>query len=147
MNMQRNYQGESSFNYEAYLELIKVLGELTKSQDAEEQKAAEKELKVVDRRMQNLVNYVSTVDDGENHIRCLEHLLEGEDLRAAEERANAARKAAHNAAIDATNILNRLAARHCNGIIFTGDATDRLAVADFCLDVTVKLFNERRIVS
>lgn len=145
--MDRNYEGKSSFDFETYKRLIDEVASLEKSEDEEVQKAAQTEVRFIDRAIANIVNYVSTVDNEEHHIRMAYARLEDEALRDAVENADKARRNAHEAAIAATTALNRLAARHCNSIIFTGDATDRLAVADFCLDVTVKLFNERRIVS
>lgn len=126
---------------------MKTVGELTKSDDEAVSKQAKIELNCIKSRMGNLLDYVNVVDHGEVHQSVLEFHLDGKTQVDAKERAEKARSKMHEVAIAAADILNRSAARHCNSVIFTGDSTDRLAVADFCLDVTVKLFNERRIVS
>ncbi len=142
--MEKNYQGTSTFNFETYEELIQKVGNLTKSDDPDTQKHAQTVTRFIDRAMSNLINYVTVVDNGEHQIRTAKYHLEGEALCEAIMNADRTRRNAHEAAIAATTALNRLAAQHCNSVIFTGDATDRLAVADFCLDVTTRLFVERQ---
>ena len=53
-------------------------------------------------------------------------------------------KCYHDAACDSCNIINRMAAANGIGPIFTGDSTDRLQVADFCLEFTVEIFKNRK---
>ena len=53
------------------------------------------------------------------------------------------RRRAHEAAIASANMLNRISNMYGCQTIYKG-SSDRLEVADFCLEVTVALFQNRR---
>lgn len=53
------------------------------------------------------------------------------------------RKAHHERAIIGVKRLNRFAEMEGVKKIFTGDVEDRYAIADFCRDVTVEMFDDR----
>ena len=53
------------------------------------------------------------------------------------------RRAHHERAIIGVKRLNRFAEMEGVEKIFTGDVEDRYAIADFCRDVTVEMFDDR----
>ena len=59
---------------------------------------------------------------------------------------DAKRHNAHENAIVAASVLNRMARRYGTEPVFTGDAADRHQVADFCLEIAGWLFVNRRRV-
>ena len=139
--MEKNYEGKTMFNFEGYEKLIKTIGEKLKTNDED----AKMEMDAVSRAIGACVEYVSNVDNGENAIRVAYARYEGEDLRSIIEGIDKSRRFAHENAIACVSMLNRVAImfNHMDAI-FIGDINDRLLVADFCLEVTVKLFNERK---
>lgn len=139
--MEKNYGGKIMFAFDKYEELIKVIGKRIKDGDD----TAQQEMDMVSTAVAACLEYVNNVDNGENAIRCSYARLEGEDLRRAIMGIDRSRRYAHEAAISHVNILNRIATMFNHvGEIFVGDIEDRLQVADFCLEVTNKLFTERK---
>ena len=130
---------KNSFNYEAYEQLLETLTSKEKAGDEN----ATKCITFVKRGLSALHEYVKSVDEGETRIKIAYARYEGEELREIVSAADSARRIAHEAAISHTAVLNRMA--ESNGIapLFNGDLDDRLQVADFCLDVTVELFQRR----
>ena len=53
------------------------------------------------------------------------------------------RRSQHETAIVNVRLVNRLAQLYGVRPLFTGDDKERYQVADFCLDVVVKLFQNR----
>lgn len=141
--MEKNYEGKTMFNFEGYEKLILAIGEKLKLKPDDEN--ALTEMDIVSRAVKACVEYVSNVDNGENAIRTAYFRHEGEDLRSVIEGIDKSRRIAHENAIACVSMLNRVATlfNHMD-VIFIGDINDRLQVADFCLEVTVKLFNERK---
>lgn len=132
---------EQYFNYANYQSLIKVLGEKAKKGDA----IAPEAMKYVKKSIDAICEYVRTVDVEETQIRIAYARLEGEELRDTVERADRLRRFAHEAAIAHTSSLNQMCLINGLELIFSGDIEDRYQVADFCGEVTKKLFDERRL--
>ena len=95
--------------------------------------------------MDSFVNYVTTVDMGETRILIAYARYDGEELRDTVEAVDNSRRIAHEAAISSVNIINQIATMNGVGNIFLGNPESRECVADFCLDVTVQLFQNRKV--
>lgn len=134
--MERNYEGMSFFNYNAYVQLadkIKASG----SEDAAD------DLEALNDAMTSFRDYVSVVDGGEQQIRLAAIRFEGDEYREMITRYDRNRHNQHENAIANVRLVNRLAELYGVSPLFTGDDTERLQVADFCLDIVVQLFQNR----
>lgn len=134
--MERNYEGMSFFNYNAYVELadkIKASG----SEDAAD------DLEALDDAMTSFREYVNKVDAGEQQIKLAAVRFEGDEYREMVSRYDRNRHNQHEEAIANTRLVNRLAELYGTALLFTGDDQDRLQIADFCLDIVVQLFQNR----
>ena len=134
--MERNYEGMSFFNYNAYVELadkIKTSG----SEDAAD------DLEALNDAMTSFREYVNKVAAGEQQILLAAVRFEGDEYREMVSRYDRNRHNAHEDAIANVRLVNRLATMYDSEPLFTGDDQERLQVADFCLDVTVQLFQNR----
>ena len=98
-------------------------------------------------------SYVKDVDVGEQQIRTAYATLEGIELRERVTAIDRRRTARHKDAIMNTNLLNRLAAEYGIQEIYTGKCGTgdelynlevREAVAEFCKEITVAIFENRR---
>ena len=87
------------------------------------------------------LRYVQTVCNGENLLNTAD-----ETDRDMVGEYDAIRHNAHEDAITSAAVLNRLADRQGIAPLYTGDITDRHQVADFCLEMTAWLFQNRRRV-
>ena len=85
--------------------------------------------------------YVQAVCEGENTLNTAR-----EADRNTVGEYDAKRHTAHDNAIIAVSVMNRLAGFRGTGPVFTGDAADRHQVADFCLEMVTWLFVNRRRV-
>lgn len=140
--MERSTNMTNLFNYDNY----KALTDAMAAAKAAGSEDALDDLKYLESAMQSFYNYVHTVDMTETNVQLCAVLYEGDDFRSRVEAADRSRRIAHEAAISNVNWLNNISCKGYNtGIIFSGDSSDRLQVADFCLDVTAKVFTERRI--
>lgn len=128
------------FNFEAYKKLIKVLGEKSKAGDM----IAPEATKYVHKSIDAICEYVRTVDVEETQVRIAYARLEGEELRDVVERADRLRRIAHDAAISHTSSLNHMSLLNGVELIYQGDIENRHQIADFCIEVVKKLFEERR---
>ena len=134
--VERNYGNMSFFNYDAYLKLadkIKSSG----SPDAAD------DLEALNDAMTSFREYVNKVDAGEQQILLAAVRFEGDEYREMVSRYDRNRHDQHETAIANTRLVNRLAELYGVEPLFTGDDKDRLAVADFTLDVVTKLFQNR----
>lgn len=134
--VERNYMGMHFFNHDAYIELaerIKTSG----SPDAAE------DLEALNDAMTSFREYVNKVDAGEQQILLAAVRFEGDEYREMISRYDRNRHNAHEDAIANVRLVNRLATMYDVEPLFTGDDQERLQVADFCLDVTVQLFQNR----
>lgn len=134
--MERNYEGMSFFNYNAYVHLadkIKASG----TEDAAD------DLEALNDAMTSFREYVNKVDAGEQQIVLAAVRFEGDEYREMITRYDRRRHDAHEEAIANVRLVNRLAEMYGVAQLFTGDDQERLQVADFCLDVTVQIFQNR----
>ena len=105
-------------------------------------RTAEKEdLEVICDATKDCLRYVQTVCNGENLLNTAD-----ETDRDMVGEYDAIRHNAHEDAITSAAVLNRLADRQGIAPLYTGDITDRHQVADFCLEMTAWLFQNRRRV-
>lgn len=107
-------------------------------------KANSDDLELIEDVVRSCTQYVSDVDVGEAQIKRFYATLEGDELRDRVMAVDKRRRAHHEEAIINCKMINRLASSYGIDNIFTGNAEDRLQVADFCLDVTVSIFESRR---
>lgn len=107
-------------------------------------KANADDLELVEEIVKNCTEYVKDVDVGEAQIKRFYATLEGEELREKVAAVDQRRRIRHNEAITSCKMLNRLASLYDIDKVFTGDDTIREQVADFCLDLSVFIFQNRR---
>ena len=93
--------------------------------------------------MTSFREYVNKVDAGEQQILLAAVRFEGDEYREMVSRYDRNRHNAHEDAIANVRLVNRLATMYDSEPLFTGDDQERLQVADFCLDVTVQIFQNR----
>ena len=87
--------------------------------------------------------YVDAVNRSILAIRSAYLHLDGEALREAVSNADSDRNSAHNNAIANVRLIENMASKYGISPVFLGDINDRLQVADFCLDVSNHLFQNR----
>lgn len=138
--MTQNYNNINFFNRENYNALCAKVGKCVKKGVPN----ADKLLESLEERCSAFLDYVNTVDMGETRIIIAHNRLEGEDLRDALQTIDRLRKCYHDVACNSCSIINRMAAANGIGPVFTGDSTDRLQVADFCLEFTIEIFKNRK---
>lgn len=90
-------------------------------------------------------DYVKDVDVCETQIKRVYATLEGDELREAVMNIDRRRRNYHEAAIASCKMINRFA--HMSGVndIFVGNTDDRYQVADFCIEITSTLYQNRRL--
>ena len=96
-------------------------------------------LDLIETNMNNLNGYVSAVYAMEVQIQTLRFRLDGEAVTNLDKR----RRNAHEAAIAACSILNRLANLAGVDPLYSGDLEDRNEVAEFCIAIVDELFHGR----
>ena len=139
--MERNYpMTVKLFDYNAYNDLLTAIGNAEKSGDAD----AQLDLQSVQKAFQSFHDYVSNVDMTETQIKLAQARYDGSDFRDAVQRYDAVRRAYHEGAIANCSLVNNMAKVYGVSKIFLGTTADRLEVADFCLDCTVQIFENRR---
>lgn len=136
--MERSFTTMRFFDYEAFLDLVEKL----KASDAPE---ASDDLDALNAALTDFRDYVNTVNSGEQQVRLAAFRFEGEDYRQAVMTDDRQRRAAHNAAVANASLVNNLSKLYGGKPLYTGDLTERLQIADFCLDVTTELFNHRKL--
>ena len=100
-------------------------------------------LEIIESDMKALGEYVYAVHMMETSIPIIHINYEGEELRDRVEKLDRNRRDHHDRAIMGVKRLNRFAEMEGVEKIFTGDIEDRYAIADFCRDVTVEMFDDR----
>lgn len=143
--MERNYE-DTRFSMENYQ---KLLDQIKSKRQEEGEEANDLAMEMLQDAVKAYTNYVDVVDNTENRIRIAYVRLEGDDLTAAIMNADQARRIAHNAAISMVAAMGRLCDIYGVPHFFLGTVDEednkfRLAVADFCLDITSALFRNRR---
>ena len=124
------------FSYEQYNRMIANMTMKAKAGDAD----AEMDIDDVKKIMDSFYNYVNTVDQTETRIHIAYARLEGPELRDAIMLYDTSRRRAHECVIASARALNRYARFYGAEKIYLGNDKDRYEVADFCLQVTVKMF-------
>ncbi len=130
--MEKNLIGKNYFDYSAFQVL------------SDKAAAEPDDLEIIQDAIDSFTSYVKDVDIGEQQIKFAYATLDGDELRQRVAAIDTRRRRCHEAAISNAKLLNRLAEIYEVSAIFTGDFDDRLQVADFCLDITVELFENRR---
>lgn len=100
-------------------------------------------LELIETIMSNLNNYVSAVYAMEVQIQTLRFRLEGDEYREAVTNMDRRRRIAHEAAIAACSMLNRLAGLEGVEPLYSGNLEDRNEVAEFCIAIVDELFHGR----
>ena len=134
--MERNYEGVSYFDYNAYLGLVDKI----KHSDSPD---AADDLEALNDAMTSFREYVNKVDAGEQQIKLAAIRFEGDEYRKMVSLYDRNRHNAHEDAIANVRLVNRLAELYGVSPLFTGNDTERLQVADFTLDVVIQLFQNR----
>ena len=143
--MEKNYKEKNMFDYTAYNKLMdKVIANRKAAVTQQEIEDAEFTMDTVSDAVKVFGEYVTTVDNTENHIRLAYARYDGPELVEVIQNADRAHRNCHEAAIARVLMLNRLADSFGIEPIFTGDDKDRLSVADFCLGITSVLFQNRK---
>lgn len=123
------------FNYDNYL---KLCDKIKKGEDPVDDAS---ELKLI---CEHCLKYVNAVSASEKVFELIRFRYEADELIAKIEEADMNRRVIHNMAISNCNVLNRLASFYGVDHIFTGNVNDRYQVADFCMEVAVKIGNYRK---
>lgn len=134
--MEKNYAGKSLFNFSEYNHLFQVI---SSSKD----EFAREDLETIDDALTQCRRYVEIVDTTEQQIKLAYVRFDGDDLREKVVNYDLQRRRAHESAIGSANMLNRLSNLYGCDKIYNG-GEDRLEVADFCLEVVVQIFENRR---
>lgn len=100
-------------------------------------------LDIIESDIRALGEYVYAVHMMETALPIIRINYEGQELRDRIEKLDHNRRAHHERAIIGVKRLNRFAEMEGVEKIFTGDVEDRYAIADFCRDVTVEMFDDR----
>lgn len=130
--MEKNIIGRRFFNASAFQML------------SDKATAEPDDLEIITDAVSDFTSYVKDVDIGEQQIRLAYATLDGDELRERVANIDARRRSRHETAISSARVLNKIAEIYGVSAIFTGDFGDRLQVADFCIDITVELFENRR---
>lgn len=90
-------------------------------------------------------NYVEAVNAMEAVLTVQRFRLEPDEFREAVSEADKRRRNIHNGLIANVTILNRVCVMAEVEKIFQGDTEDRLAIADFAMEVTTEMFATRKL--
>ena len=142
--MEKNYLMKEFFKFTAYENLNDTIGAATKDADPAVAADAQEDLEFLRKQVNACLEYVHAVDSAEARIKMARFRYEGEEFRDIVQTLDWTRRNLHEAAITAVNIMNRLAALYECEKLFVGDTSDRLQVADFCLEVVWELFEHRQ---
>ena len=118
-------------------------GKLAENVKASTRPDAVEDLEALNDAMTSFRDYVNRVDAGEQQIRLAAVRFEGEEYRELITQYDRRRHDQHEMAIANVRLVNRLAEIYGVTPLFSGNDQERLEVADFCLDVVVKLFQNR----
>lgn len=134
------------FNYEAYKRLLdKVTSDRKYAVDPDDVELAEMTLTVLSAALKSFTEYVTSVVNTDNDIRMARARYTGQELARAIEEADRQRHNCHEAAIANVGMVNRLAEKLKLPPVFTGDNKNRLDVAEFCMEITQTLFQNRSL--
>lgn len=100
-------------------------------------------LEVITDAVDSFCDYIYAICRMETRLPVLSATLKGEEYRASFTELDTNRSRCHDAAIANVGVLNRVTEGAGLGKIYTGDPTDRLAVAAFCKEIVDELFAGR----
>lgn len=100
-------------------------------------------LDIIESDMRALGEYVYAVHMMETSLPIIRINYEGQELRDRVEKLDHNRREHHERAIMGVKRLNRFAEMEGVEKIFAGDVNDRYAIADFCRDTTIEMFDDR----
>lgn len=100
-------------------------------------------LDIIESDMRALGEYVYAVHIMETSLPIIRVNYEGQELRDRVEKLDHNRRTHHERAIMGVKRMNRFAEMEGIEKIFTGDVNNRYAIADFCRDTTVEMFDDR----
>lgn len=100
-------------------------------------------LEIIESDMKALGEYVYAVHMMETSLPIIHINYDGQELRNRVEKLDRNRRDHHDRAIMGVKRLNRFAEMEGVEKIFTGDIEDRYAIADFCRDTTIEMFDDR----
>ena len=141
--MEKNYMNAQFLNYEAYEELIACIGKKTQDPDPDVAEEAQEDLEFLRKNVNNCLDYVHTVDTAETRIKTARFRYEAAEYQDIVMNLDRARRVMHEGAIASVAIINRTARIYGTPKIFIGNAEDRLQIADFCLEISVEIFDRR----
>lgn len=125
------------FNQKAYEALLAKVAAAAKTGDID----AADDVDMIKHATDSFHGYVQTVDMTETRMKIARFRSELEEYQEIAEEADRARRIAHDAAISNCTILNRVCKFYgIPGAVYLGSVDERHQVADFCLEVTIALF-------
>ena len=128
----------SFLNYENYLTLIDRINR-EKNEDSVEDADSIKSA------VESFIGYVREVCMSETRTKLAYGQYEGSELRDLVETYDKTRTRAHEAAIANVGMINKIAEFYGVGPVFTGNVHERLEVAAFCMEITEKIFLNRKL--
>lgn len=129
--MDKHINGKKFLNSGSYFQLLK----LEKDPDV---------LEYIEDTVKTCTDYVQRVDMMETQLITARFRMDQERYQSFIVDIDAQRRRCHNDAISSMGFLNRTAQSHGLDPIFTGDQKDRYQVADFCLELTNAIFENRK---
>lgn len=128
--MDKHITNKSFLNSNAYFQLLKA----EKDPDV---------LEYIEDTVKTCTDYVQRVDMMETQMITARMRMDQDQYQEFIVNIDAQRRRCHNDAISSMGFLNRVAAANGLEPVFLGDQADRYQVADFCLELTVAIFNNR----
>ena len=127
------------FDADRYLALENTI----KQQAAAGSEDAADDLGFLKKAVLSFAHYVYMVSEERIEARLAMGVKTGDELRETLSHFDAVRHNAHEAAIANANMLNRIALDYGVEHVFTGDASNRREVGEFCGKITAWLFENR----
>lgn len=129
--MEKHIVGKRFLNEGAYFQLLK------KEKDPDV-------LEYIENTVQTCTDYVQRVDMMETQLITARTRMDQDQYQQFIMNIDTQRRRCHDDAIASMGFLNRVA--KANGLepIFNGNQADRYQVADFCLELTVTIFQNRK---
>ena len=125
-------------NYENYLTLIDHINKVKTEESVEDADS-------IRSAVESFVGYVREVCVSETRTKLAYGQYEGSELRDLVESYDKTRTRAHEAAIANVGMINKIAEFYGVDPVFTGNVHERLEVAAFCMEMTEKIFLDRKI--
>ena len=127
------------FSVESYLNLENAI----KQQAASGSEDALDDLGFLKKAVLSFSHYVYMVSEEQIETRMARGIKTGDEYRELASHFDSTRHIAHEAAIVNAKMLNRIASAYGVDPVFTGDASNRREVGDFCGEITGWLYVNR----